>query len=63
MTYTFTCSQGHDPVEFPVEADSDDDAVSKIKQAAAGHLAEAHADMQMSDEEADAMIRANWTKA
>lgn len=63
MTYTFTCAQGHEPQSWSVEADNDDDAVTKIKEATGSHLAEAHADMQMSDEEADAMIRSNWTKS
>ncbi len=63
MTYTFTCSQGHEPESFTVEAENDDEALAKIKEATAGHLAEKHSDMKMSPEEVDNLIRSSWTKA
>ncbi len=63
MTYTFTCSQGHDPVSFSVEAETDDEALAKLKEQAGPHLAEAHPDMNMSPEEGDNLIRSTWVKS
>lgn len=63
MTYTFTCSQGHDPITFTVEATNDEEALAKIMEQTAPHLAEKHQDMPaMSPEEAKNMIMANWQK-
>lgn len=64
MVYTFTCSQGHEPVEFKVEASNDDEALAKIMEEAKGHLAEAHPDMAgMSPEQAKQIITSSWTKS
>lgn len=63
MTYTFTCSQGHEPKSFTVDADNDDDALVKIMEQAAPHLQEAHPDMaNMAPEEAKKLITSAWTK-
>lgn len=64
MTYTFTCSQGHDPVSFSVSAENDDEAVGKLMEEAKGHLAEAHPDMAgMSPDQAKQIITSSWTKS
>lgn len=65
MSYSFTCSQGHEPVTFgPVEAETDDEAVEKLMELAKPHLAEAHADMKdMTPEQGAELVKANMTKA
>lgn len=64
MTYTFKCSQGHDPVTFTVEAENDDEAFSKIMDATKGHLTDVHPDMAgMSPEDARQIITSSWTKS
>ncbi|MBI2328003.1 hypothetical protein HYU92_06825 [Candidatus Curtissbacteria bacterium] len=64
MTYTFTCSQGHEPKSFTVEADNDDEALAKIMEKAAPHLQQAHPDMaNMPPEEAKKIITGAWTKS
>ncbi len=63
MTYTFTCEQGHDPVTFTAQADNDEEALQKIMEQAAPHLAQAHPDMaNMPEDQAKNMITSAWTK-
>lgn len=64
MPYTFTCSQGHEPVTFTVEAENDDEALQKIMEQAQPHIAEAHPEMaNMPEDQAKSMITSNWTKS
>ncbi|OGD91298.1 hypothetical protein A3D07_01395 [Candidatus Curtissbacteria bacterium RIFCSPHIGHO2_02_FULL_42_15] len=64
MVYTFTCSQGHDPVTFTAEAENDDEAVAKLMEEARGHLAEVHPDLaSMSPDQTKQVIISNWTKS
>lgn len=61
MTYTFTCAQGHEPVTFTAEAENDDDALAKIMEKAAPHLASAHPEMaNMPEDEAKKIITGSW---
>ncbi|MEX0616375.1 MAG: hypothetical protein WD231_01015 [Candidatus Woykebacteria bacterium] len=63
MKYSFTCNQGHEPVTFTAEADSDDEALQKIMEQAGPHAAEVHPDMaNKSPEEMKQMITGSWTK-
>ena len=63
MKYSFTCSQGHEPMTFTVEADNDDEALQKIIGQAGPHVAEVHPDMaNASPEEMKNMITSSWTK-
>ena len=58
MQYSFTCSQGHDPQTFTVDAENEDEAVEKLMEQTQSHLTEKHSDMpSMSPEEAKNMIR------
>lgn len=65
MTYTFTCQQGHvEPATFTVEADNDEQALQKIMEQAAPHLAEKHPEMaNIPPEEGRNIITANWVKS
>ncbi len=64
MTYTFTCNQGHEPVSFTAEAETDEEAVQKIMEQTASHLKEVHSNMPpMSEEEAKNMIMSSWAKS
>jgi predicted small metal-binding protein len=64
MTYTFTCAQGHDSVTFSVDAENDDDALVKIMEKAAPHLASAHPEMaNMPEDEAKKLITGSWVKS
>lgn len=64
MTYTFTCSQGHEPVTFTVEAENDDEALQKIMGQSQPHIASAHPEMaNMPEDEAKNIITSNWTKS
>lgn len=63
LTYSFTCDQGHEPETFTVEAENDDEAVTKIMEAASGHLAEKHPEMStMTPEEGANLIRSRMTQ-
>lgn len=63
MKYTFTCDQGHEPVTFTTEAETDEEALEMIMKQAGPHVAEAHPDMaNMSPEETKNMITSGWTK-
>lgn len=59
MQYSFTCTDGE---VFTVDAQNDEEAVSKLMEATRVHLAEKHADMNMSDEQAMNMIRSAMKK-
>lgn len=64
MTYTFTCSQGHEPITFTSEAENDEEALQKIMQQATPHLQQAHPDMaNMPEEEAKKIVTSAWTKS
>lgn len=63
MKYSFTCSQGHEPMTFTAEAENDEEALQKIMEQAGPHVAEAHPDMVNADpEETKKMITDSWTK-
>ena len=61
MKYTFKCPAcGH---EVTVDADNDDDAVSRLNAAGAVHAKEVHPDMPpMSEEEMTNMVKAGMRK-
>ena len=63
MLYSFTCSQGHEPMTFTAEAENDEEALQKIMDQTQPHVAEKHSEMaNMSEEEAKNMITSMWKK-
>ena len=63
-TYTFVCQQGHEPETMTVQAEGDDEAMTKMMPLAKDHLAKVHqGGPVMSDEQVMGMIKGGWTKA
>lgn len=64
MTYTFTCSQGHEPITFTVEAENDDEALQKIMEQSGSHVQEAHPELaNMPEDQVKGLITGNWIKS
>lgn len=64
MTYTFTCSQGHEPVTFTVEAENDDEALQKIMEQSSSHVQEVHPELaNMPEDQVKNLIMSSWTKS
>ena len=64
MTYTFTCSQGHEPMTFTVEAETDEEALQQIMAQAAPHIQEAHPEMaSMPEDQVKNLITSSWVKS
>lgn len=63
MVYKFTCSQGHDPVTFTVEAENDDEALQKLLEQSGPHAAQVHPEMaNMSPGDVKNLITSSWVK-
>lgn len=62
MKYIMICNQGHVPETMTVEAQNDDEAMSKMMELAKSHNALNHPEKVMTDEELMEYIKENWKK-
>jgi len=61
--YTLDCDMDHEPMHFEVEAESDDEAMTKMLAELQPHADEHHPEMaSKSPEEMKAFVESKWHK-